>query len=41
MKCLNGFMRKGCERIRSREIKIADRVNDLGAMVDVIAPKLF
>ena len=35
MKCLTGFMRKGCE------IGIADRVNDLGAMVDAIVPVLW
>ena len=34
-------MRKGCKRRRSSEIGIADRVNDLGAMVDAIAPELF
>ncbi len=32
MKCLTGFMRKGCERRRSSEIRIANRVNDLGTM---------
>lgn len=41
MKSLTVFMRKECERRRLSEIGIADRVNDLGAMVDVIAPKLF
>lgn len=34
-------MRKECERRRSREIGIVDKVKDLGAMVDSIALKLF
>lgn len=41
MKCLTGFIRKGSTRIGSSEIRIADRINDLGAMVEAIAPKLF
>lgn len=34
-------MRLACERRRSSEIGIADRDNDLGAMVDAIAPGVF
>lgn len=34
-------MRKGCERIRSSEIEIVDKVKNLGAMVDAIALELF
>ena len=34
-------MRKGCERRRSSEIGIVDKVKDLGAMVDTIAPGVF
>ena len=41
MKCLTGFMRKECERRRSSEVGIVDRVNDLGAMAWAVAPKLF
>lgn len=40
MKCLTGFMRLAFER-RTSEIGIADRYNDLGAMVDAIALELF
>lgn len=41
MKCLTGFMRLACERRRTSEIGIVDKVKDLGAMVDVIALELF
>lgn len=41
MKCLTVFMRLACGRRRSSEIGIADRYNDLGAMVDAIALELF
>ena len=41
MKCLTGFMRLACEKRRTSEIGIADRYNDLGAMVDAIALELF
>ena len=34
-------MRKGCERIRSSEIEIVDKVKNLGAIVDAIALELF
>ena len=34
-------MRKECERRRSSEIGIVDRVNDLGAMAWAVAPELF
>lgn len=34
-------MRKECERRRSSEIGIVDKVKDLGAMVDAIAPGVF
>lgn len=34
-------MRKGCEKKRSSEIGIVDRVNELGAMVRAVAPKVF
>lgn len=32
MKCLNEFMRRGCEKIRQREVKTVGKRNDLGAM---------
>lgn len=34
-------MRLAYERRRASEIGIADRYNDLGAMVDTIAPEVF
>lgn len=34
-------MRKECERRSSYKVGIVDRVNDLGAMVWAVAPKLF
>lgn len=40
MKCLIRFMRKECERRRIRKIGIVGEGNDLGAMVDAVAPKL-
>ncbi len=40
MNCLTGFMRRECERRRLSEIEIADRINDLGAMADAVAPEL-
>ncbi len=33
-------MRRECERRRLSEIEIADRINDLGAMADAVAPEL-
>ena len=33
-------MRKGCEKRRASEIGIGDRVNDLGAMAQAVAPEL-
>lgn len=41
MKYLTGFMRKECVRRSSSKVGIADRVNNLGAMVDAIALELF
>lgn len=41
MKCLTGFMRTGCEKRRLNEISMVDKANDLGAMVEAVAPKLF
>lgn len=40
MKCLTGFMRKGCGKRRSNEIGIAGEVNGLGAMAYAVAPEL-
>ena len=34
-------MRLACERRRTSEIGIVDKVKDLGAMVDAIAPGVF
>ena len=34
-------MRKGCERIRSSEIGIVDKVKNLGVMAWDVAPELF
>lgn len=36
MKCLTGFMRKGCVRRRLSEAGAVDKVGDLGAMADVL-----
>ena len=41
MKCLTGFMRKGCKVRSSSKVGIADRVNNLGAMAWDVAPELF
>lgn len=41
MKCLTGFMRRGCKRRRWSMVGIVDEVKDLGDMAGVIAPKMF
>ena len=40
IKCLTGFMRRGCERRRWSVVGTADEVNDLGVMAGAVAPKL-